>query len=140
MEEKKNLLEWLSNFKEGKFDNPEVTVQIEAGWYDWFCEDKSLKNKTKILGTKMAQIINSPKLEPSKQFVWFKNNCPMVGSLYDDIRIADIDTGDTVFVVTPKSGHRCHNGKGFVWGKENKFRGPLMEGSWKEIKEWFNKK
>lgn len=140
MEEKKNLLEWLSDFREGKFDSPEVIVQIEAGWYDWFCKNESLKNKTKVLGTKLAQIINSPKLEPKSQFVWFKNCCPMNGTLYDDFRIADRKTGETIFTVVPKSGHKCHSGKGSVWGKENNFRGPLMEGSWKEIKEWFNKK
>jgi hypothetical protein len=132
-----NLNEWVKMFDNGDFNNPDFKTQCDAGWYDWFCSQSSLLNKTKKLGKYLKLIINSPKLSPEKQYVWFKNNCPMDGSLYDDFRIADIESGNTIFTIVPMSGHKSENGKGSVWGKSNNFNGPLFEGSWKEIKKWF---
>ena len=132
------IREFLKKFDEGVFDNPDVTFQIEAGWYDWFCNNKSLCNKTKSLTKKLKQIVNSPKINQDTQYVFFKNNCPLYGSLYDDFRICDIETGNVIYTITPKSGHKVHNGLGNVWGKENDFKDPLIEGTWKEIKKWFN--
>lgn len=132
-----NLNQWIEKFNKGDFNDPSFDTQCKAGWYDWFCNTSSLANKTKKLGTNLKQIIKSKKLNPEKQYVWFKNNCPMVGRLYDDFRIADIETGETVYTITPKSGFDCDNGLGSVWGNENKFDEPLFEGTWKEIKNWF---
>ncbi len=137
--EKLNLREQLSNFNSGKYLNPDVSTQINAGWYDWFCKDESLARKTKSLFGKLKQVINSPKIGSLEdKYVFFKNNCPMDGSLYDDFRICDKKTGDVIFTITPKSGHRSLKGAGEVWGRENKFEGPLFSGSWLEIKNWFN--
>jgi hypothetical protein len=81
--------------------------------------------------------MKSKKIDIEKQYVWFKNNCPMYGTLYDDFRIADLETGDVIYTIVPKSGHTSEKGKGCVYGRENNFKGPLFEGSWKEIKQWF---
>lgn len=61
----------------------------------------------------------------------------MNGSLYDDFRICDIKTGDVVFTITPRSGHKVDKGRGSVWGSDNNFASPLFTGTWKEIKDWF---
>lgn len=106
-------------------------------WYDWFCKDTSLFNKGYSLLTKLNQINKSKKFDSDKTYVIFKNNCPCVGSLYDDFRICDIESGDVLYCVTPKSGHKCDKGLGNVWGQENDFKEPLIEGSWKDIKNWF---
>jgi hypothetical protein len=51
---------------------------------------------------------------------------------------SDIITRDVIFTITPKSGHKNENGMGSVWGaKEDNFK-LLFEGTWKEIKNWFN--
>lgn len=42
---------WIERFKNAEFENENTKVQIEAGWYDWFCRDTSLKNKTKKMAT-----------------------------------------------------------------------------------------
>ena len=47
-----NLIEWIENFKKGDYENPSRNSQIDAGWYDWFCKDTTLVNKTKSLGKK----------------------------------------------------------------------------------------
>ncbi len=113
-------------------------VDIMDLWYDWFCKDSSLQRKGEALLKKLKAIANSNKFDNSKCYVFFKNNCPCVGSLYDDFRICDIETGDVLFCVTPKSGHECHNGLGDVWGyDENGNWKVLFKGNWKEIKQWF---
>lgn len=138
MENQINISEWIKNFEAGYYDHSSVDVQCDAGWFDWFCKDSSLANKTKALGKKLCLISNSKRFDNEKTYVFFKNNCPMVGNLYDDFRICDIDTGNVLFTVTPKSGHRSDNGNGSVWGSENEFEEPLIKGSWSEIKKWFN--
>ena len=134
-----NLIEWIENFKKGDYENPSRNSQIDAGWCDWFCKDTALVNRTKSLGKKLIQIVNSPKINPETSYVFFKNNCPVWGSLYDDFRICDIESGNVIYCITPKSGHKVKNGLGDIWGKENDFKEPLFEGSWKEIKDWFLK-
>ena len=110
--------------------------QNEA-WYDWFCKEASLPNKTKKLVSKLKQIVGSPKLNPEKQYVFFKNNCPVAGSLYDDFRICDIETGDVLYTTTPSRTN--HVGQTFaeVWGKENDFQEPLVCGTWKDVLFFF---
>lgn len=107
-------------------------------FYDWFCKDSSLENKAKSLISKLKRIKDSSKIDTSKSYVFFKNNCPMVGSLYDDFRICDMETGDVIYTIVPKSGHRSDDGLGEVWGRENKFNGPILRAYWKDIVKWFN--
>lgn len=130
-----NIKTWIENFDKGEYDCPSRLTQIQAGWYDWFCKDSSLANKTKALGTKLKQIVGSKKIDTEKQYVWFKNNCPMSGPLYDDFRIADMESGDTVYTIVPRSGH---TGKAEVWGRENDFKCPLVEGTWRDVVKFFN--
>lgn len=116
---------------------PTTREFVNSLWYDWFCKDTSLYNKGVSLLKKLNQINKSKKFDSNKTYVFFKNCCPLDGSLYDRFSICDIETGEAIYCVTPKSGHTAHNGKGDVWGKENDFKEPLFEGSWKEIKNWF---
>lgn len=135
MSKELNINQWIEKFDNYDFHIPEVAVQIEAGWYDWFCKDESLLGKTKKLGVKVKQIAKSDKVNCETMYVFFKNNCPMVGPLYDDFRICDIKSGDVIFTITPRSGH---TGKAEVYGRENDFKEALAEGTWKDIKTYFN--
>ena len=136
-DERISIKEWIKNFNKGKYDAADRDTQIEAGWYDWFCDDYFLRDETQNLGEKLTRIYLSEKIDADNQYVFFKNNCPMNGSLYSDFRICDMKTGDVVFTITPSSGHTVDKCKGHVWGKENDFEKALFEGSWKEIEEWF---
>ena len=104
------------------------------GFYDWFCRDSSLKNKAKVLFSKVKSIARSGKFDPTKTYVFFKNNCPGCGKLYDDFRICDIETRDVLYTVSPSN----RNGKADVWGVDNDFEEPLVEGTWREVKMWFS--
>ena len=129
-----SIRQWIENYNSGKYDSQDVKVQCEAGWYDWFCRDKSLCGKTKRLAPKVKQLAKSSKVDVDNWYVWFKNNCPVFGSLYDDIRFADIKTGDVIYTIAfvKKYGQTVE-----LWGKENDFKHPLVIGDWEDIKEYF---
>lgn len=111
-------------------------IDIKALWYDWFCKDTSLENKGLKLLKKLRMIANSKKFDATKCYVFFKNNCPMVGSLYDDFRICDMETGDVLFCVVPSSGFLQIKGKAFVYSDETGWRDGFG-GSWRDVKAWF---
>jgi len=129
---------WLKNFADGKYFNSDVMTQIAAGWYDWFCSDAALRNKTYKLAPKVKKIANilGEKFQ-NTHYVFFKNNCPMCGSTYDDFRFCDMKTGDVVFTITPASGHDTDFGISEVWGKSNAFDVPLVTGNWKDVISYF---
>lgn len=132
-----SIREWIKAYNEGEFDAKDLDTQVKAGWYDWFCNDKSLAGKTRRLSGSVKRIARSKKVDIDKMYVWFKNNCPMNGSLYDDFRFADIETGDVIFTIIPRSGHNALEGRSEVWGKENGFKEPLVTGTWKDVIAFF---
>ena len=132
-----SLKEWIEKFDNGDFDSKDVEVQCDAGWYDWFCRDTSLRNKTYRLASKVKRIAKSTKIDTEKMYVFFKNNFPMCGSLYDDFRICDIETGDVIFTIVPAVGYGDAQGQAEIWGRENDFKGPLVEGRWKDVTKFF---
>jgi len=134
-----SIREYVKNYTEGKYDSPDVETQIEAGWYDWFCKDSSLKRKTEVLTQKLLQIISSSKINLDTMYCFFKNNYPLYGTLYDDFRICDRETGFVLYTVIPKSGYTKNKGASEVWGKENCFKEPLVKGSWKDVISFFLK-
>lgn len=131
----------LSEFSEklvrGDFDFGDTKTQIGAGWYDWFCRDTSLVRKTKVLGKKVTTLMKSKRIDSETMYVFFKNNCPVYGSLYDDFRFCDIKTQTVIYTVIPKNGHNSNKGVSEVWGAENNFEEPLVAGSWKDVKAFF---
>ena len=119
------LFRWIDEFMEGNFDADDVKTQIKAGWYDWFCKDSSLANKTKKMGNIIKQVKRGGKVDLENWYVWFKNNCPLNGPLYDDFRFADIETGNVMFTIQIDC---CWNKTRYaVYG-----RTPDGEGHWDE--------
>ncbi len=138
MKDRISFKEWMDNYLEGKYESPDTKTMIEAGWYDWFCKDLSLKNRLERMIPMVIKIYRSKKIDINKTYIWFKNNCPMDGSLYDDFRIANIKTGDVIYTIIPKSGHESEKDhRSMVWGKENDFDGALVKGKLKDIYEFF---
>lgn len=119
------------------FNQQPNTLDVKDLWFDWFCKDTALINKGISLIKKLKAISKSNKFDNEKTYVFFKNNCPCVGNLYDDFRICDIETQDVIYTVIPKSGFKKDNCEAQVWGKENDFKEPIISGTWKEIKNWF---
>lgn len=134
------LVDFAERFIAGEFASRDRLTQCIAGWYDWFCSDGALAAKTEYLGNKVLSILNSKKFDKTKVYVFFKNNCPMVGKLYDQFSICDIESGDVLFCCQhlEKGSHGCGKAHWEIYGRENDFKNTLIEGTWNECKRWFN--
>jgi len=131
------LTEWIQRFKSGEFEKPDTTTQINAGWFDWFCRDTSLANKTKKMGNIIKQIKPGGKVDLESSYVWFKNNCPLSGPLYDDFRIADIETNNNLIVVQIDCFR--NDSKYTVYERLDGFEKPVFQSnSSRELVKWLN--
>ena len=74
-------------------------------FYDWFCKDSSLEVRAKKLKGLAKKLVDHLDLDKNKVYVFFKNNCPMSGPLYDSLSICDRESGNVILWATPKSGH-----------------------------------
>jgi hypothetical protein len=111
---KVNLAEQLNAFASGRIIDSEGDQNTCFNFYDWFCKDSALERKANILFPKVKKFIESTRVDILDTYVFFKNNCPVNGPLYDDFRICD-DNG-VLFTVIPKCGH---SGKAEIWGKND---------------------
>ena len=98
-------------------------------FYDWFCKESSLPARSKKLQGQVIKFVNALResgkpIDCTKTYVFFKNNCPMGGPLYDSFSICDRESGDVLFWVTGKSGH---NGKAEAFSKAVGFSEPLAQ-------------
>ncbi|MDR0476141.1 MAG: hypothetical protein LBH43_21045, partial [Treponema sp.] len=132
-----NVREFIRNYENGKYENPSKKTMIEAGWHDWFCEDEEIKPRLDELFPKVKQIAQSPKINMDRMFVFFKNNCPGAGSLYDDFRFCEIKTSDIIYTIVPASGQQKTKGQSELWGKENNFNEALIKGTWNDVLAFF---
>jgi len=138
MENKLNVLQQL--------ESGELSAGGCFGFYDWFCTDKSLPARSKRLVAKLNRVLkfNDNKFDPTKVYVFFKNNCPCYGKLYDDFRICDLETGDVLFTITPAMGYDNQYGKASLWGHpDGKTTSEFVEiieaATWENILIWFGK-
>lgn len=114
-------------------DDPFID-NINYYWYDWFCQDKSLKRKALGLLPKVKKFCDLMGIDLDTHYVWFKNNCPVFGKLYDDFRIANIASGETIWTVSPALGYDKKYGQAEVYGRENEFKEPLYTAeSWSAL-------
>lgn len=103
MRENISVRQWQAMYRLGAFSGKDTATQCDAGWYDWFCRDESLAARLKQIAPAVVGITDPFILD--NFYVWFKNNCPVVGQLYDDVRFE------------PLSGER--NGKYFLIIKDS---------------------
>jgi len=137
MEDKITVRQWIQNFNNHQYDNPDVDTQINAGWYDWFCKATSLKNKTIKMGRIIKKLTNPDILD--NMYVFFKNNCPCSGPLYDQFKFCDMETGAVVYCICIDSVFEDFRYAVFG-GKEKCWEAPIFAtDKSKELVEWFNK-
>lgn len=118
----KNILEERNN----------GTLNVKDLFYDWFCEDYELEDRGQELLDKLEEIIDQNKFDIDNTYVFFTNNCNGLET-YDTMKICNMD-GDVIFAVIPEN----NEGESEVWGEENDFNNPLVQGSWKAVKKFFN--
>ena len=129
---KTTLRQQLAVFENGSILDSDGSVDSNCfNFYDWFCSDKALENKSMKLFKQVKTFIkHHPEINLDTHYVFFKNNCPMLGSTYDDFRICDIEEGNVQYTVTPS--RVLKNGKNQIrmaeiWGRSNNFKQPLKE-------------
>ena len=105
MRENISVRQWQTMYRMGAFSNKNTSVQIEAGWYDWFCQVESLAGRLKQIAPVVMGITDPFILD--NFYVWFKNNCPLNGPLYDDVRFEPLsgERGGNYFLVIKDSPH-----------------------------------
>jgi hypothetical protein len=121
-----NLKQQLEAFEKNIFIDSDGNEDNRCyNFYDWFCRETSLKAKAEKLFKTSKRFIKQYNIDIENTYMFFKNNCPMNGPLYDDFRICDIKTGDVIWTVIPKCGH---SGKAEIWGKINDFKESVIIG------------
>lgn len=130
------LRQWQEKFNAGDFEAPDFDTQVAAGWYDWFCEDEDLSKKLDYMGGIIRCIREGGKIPNLDDvYVWFKNNCPCVGDLYDDFRISREDVN--LFVVQVDSPYTPE--KFAVYTPDDGYDKPVLKTSNPQVLvNWFN--
>ena len=63
--------EWLTNYKNGEYNNGDRNTMCKAGWWDWFCSDEALLGRLhRIAGTRSTVSILSAAGHPHG-YAWF---------------------------------------------------------------------
>lgn len=132
-------LNFKAQFAAFKANSEEWIDNDNYFFWDWFCSDKALKIKSKLLMTKAAKVIDRLGLDPETHYVTFKNNCPFNGKLYDSFQVCTLDEKqDVVIWCAPSSGHDSTAGRAelvdFREKADNEMGAKTLTAwSWKEL-------
>jgi len=128
---------WEQLYKRKAFTSSKIDIQRKAGWRTEDVEGRLLKIKTKILGKRVIQIINSPKLDKENTYLLFESYYPKRGRPYDSFSIHNIEDDEKLYWITPNNGNKSMKNKAQVFSHTNSFIEPIVEGVWKDVVTWF---
>ncbi len=122
-------------------ENPIQDSDSYSNFYDWFCKKSSLENKMLKAVPVIKFLVKENIINPDTSYVWLKNNCPVNGVLYDDIRFSTFDLEERYLGgICPKSGHYNEDKKCSIWGFDSErniieFKFDNLKTFKKELKE-----
>ena len=119
--ERFSVREWQERFRAGEFNEKDVGAQMNAGWYDWFCRDSALAGRLQRIAPVVMGITEPAILD--NYSVCFKNNCPLNGPLYDDVRFEPLEgeRDGRYFLVALDSPHEEPGHKWALTAERNGF-------------------
>ena len=127
-------LNFKAQFAAFKANSEEWIDNDNYFFYDWFCSEKALKIKSKLLMTKAEKVMSKLGLDPETHYVFLKNNCPMNGKLYDSFSICKYDeNGDVVIWCAPSNGHTSAYGRAELTDFRTGEGLVTTANSWKEL-------
>ena len=133
------LSEWVRLYLAGEFNN--MWSMEDAGFFDWFCNRHQLFNRFNKLAPKVVQLSKSPLINTEKTYVFFKNNCPVNGPLYDSFSICNIEGDNEVLFWVAYINKGCYGIDKSGWEVnarvDGEWRQVLEYAKWKEVKEYF---
>jgi len=119
-------------------NKPELIEEDRCNFfYDWFCNDKSLKNRALAFLPKLKFLVKEEIIDPDKMYVWFKNNCPVNGTLYDDMRFSTLEGKHFIGGLCPRTGHTAIKDKCTFWSLTTYENGSIIE---KDFIDWTSAK
>lgn len=127
--------QWKENYLKGMYNYEDC--MCDAGWYDWFCKDKALVGRLKKFGAIIKKIDNDFILD--NYYIWFKNNCPCWGPLYDDMRFEPLDESLRSRLYFGVQVDCCRNDKKFgIFQAKEDYKTTVFFDTSKEVVDWIN--
>lgn len=82
------LREWIKKYNNGDFSSGDIETQCNAGWSDWFCDNKELEERLHKMALIITCIDNDFILD--NYYIWLKNSYHVHFPLYDEVRFEPI--------------------------------------------------